>query len=104
LIRLDDPAAVRTFRSFRSDAVGNRLSSTDRRGIRTTFAWDWENRLLSTSRADIVFESNQYDGNGNRIVTTDARGHTTGFEYDERKLLKSVSTGARSDPPTGVET
>ncbi|GMU66695.1 MAG: hypothetical protein AMXMBFR36_29690 [Acidobacteriota bacterium] len=69
--------------------MGNRLSATDRKQIPTRFAWDRENRLLSTTRAGIKLESNQYDGNSNRIFTTDARGHTTGFEYDERNLLKS---------------
>ena len=40
LIRIDDPAAAWTFQSFTYEAIGNCLSSTDRRGVRTSFAWD----------------------------------------------------------------
>ena len=86
-IRITDPDPLSFVQEFTYDAVGNRLTARDRRGILTELRYDRENRPLDTVRDGVLIERNQYDESGNRRFVTDANGNIVGFEYDERNLL-----------------
>jgi RHS repeat-associated protein len=64
------------------DAIGNRLSVTDRNGNKTASTYDALNRLSSRTDALGNTTSWQYDPAGNLITLTDANLHGTHYSYD----------------------
>ncbi|MFO1001353.1 MAG: FG-GAP-like repeat-containing protein [Planctomycetaceae bacterium] len=81
--------------TFRFDAVGNLLSTTDQLGRTTASTYDSRNRVLSVTQPDADLTDDfsapvtryAYDLIGNKIQETDALGGTTNYEYDNLNRL-----------------
>ncbi|MBL8793407.1 MAG: SBBP repeat-containing protein, partial [Planctomycetia bacterium] len=97
--------------TFVYDAVGNQLSTTDPRGVTTSFAYDALNRLTQIFEAFSAptglpglnhappVTTLVYDQVGNQLSLTDARGVTTSFAYDALNRL-ATSIEAFAAPTT----
>jgi RHS repeat-associated protein len=71
-----------TTESSTYDAEGDRVTSTDRAGRITTYAYDPLKRLTETTFPDSASTSTMYDSAGEVIAVTDARGNETQYQYD----------------------
>gem|GEM_PF-925064 len=56
----------------------------------TEYAYDKNNRLISTTDPDLHTTSQTYDALGNVVTKTDANGQQTRFTFDERNRLQTV--------------
>ncbi len=72
------------------DAVGNLTSITDAAGSVTSFAYDADNRLLTTTAANGASLQNIYDAGGNLVSRIDALGHAMQYQYDAAGQLTAV--------------
>lgn len=89
--------------TFTYDNRGNRLSSTDANGNRTSFAYDALGRLLSTTSADpdgigplpALSSTHTYDIAGNLLSTTlqDGRVNRTGYDRRQRQVRQTAADG-----------
>jgi YD repeat-containing protein len=80
LVGITDPAGHS--RSSTTDAVGNRLRTTEGNGGVTEFVYDALDRNIRIIDP-LSFQTRlEYDGVGNRISITDARGGITRLTYD----------------------
>jgi len=69
--------------TYTYDAVGNRLTKTDKDSNQTSYDYDNNNRLLSAGGISYT-----YDANGSMISKTEG-GQTTSYEYNyEDKMVK----------------
>lgn len=77
--------------AYSYDNNGNRLSCTEQGNQANNYSYDGDNRLLTASYANGVFESYSYDPAGNRSsLTTD--GNTTSYTYDAGNRLTKAGT------------
>jgi RHS repeat-associated protein len=97
--KVTDPAPfeLQTVETLYEDGA-NRVTETDRRGIKKVTQKDPLGRVLSVTRAvgapeEAVLERNTYDGNSNRLTTKDAEGKETRFGYDAANRLQSRTDG-----------
>ncbi|MBL8086439.1 MAG: RHS repeat protein, partial [Chthonomonas sp.] len=96
------------------DYEGNVTSVTDANGHATTFAYNNNDEVISTTNALNKTESYTRDDMGQVTEVVDRNGHTRYYEYTERGELRSITlpdhpTGMASeqwsfDPATGVVT
>ena len=97
LLKVTDPlltgASSRLFVANTYYPNGQVQTSTDKRGLVTTYAWDAAGNLTSSQNTVggvVNLVSHQYDANGNRSQTTDAMGNITRYTYDRNNRLKTV--------------
>lgn len=97
-----DPGGLNITTNDVYDANGNKTSSTDARGITTTYTFDNQNRLtgvtLPASGAGDPFAYSAttlqtgYDPSSNKVWETDGRGVLTYYAYDRRNRLVATVT------------
>lgn len=66
------------------DVAGHQTSSTDAKGNKTSFTHDAGGQLVTTTRADGSTLTTTYNADGSTAATTDAGGGTSRYEYDSR--------------------
>ena len=82
-------------------AAANSQPGTKNQEHRTSFAYDFAGRKLTTTAPDgTITEANTYDALGRLTSRTNALGHTTRYEYD----VKRGSTGCLSCSTSGLPT
>jgi RHS repeat-associated protein len=86
------PAPTSYVETFTYGSFNDVLTSTDRRGLTTTYAYDAAGNRTRTTSPDGSHTDATYDGHGRVLTTTDARGKTTTYGYDARSNLNRVTT------------
>jgi RHS repeat-associated protein len=71
------------------DNNGNQLTQTTPSGARTTFGWDFENRVSRILLAAGVPNTMMYNGDGTRVQKQDSTG-TAKFIWDEQNILEET--------------
>jgi RHS repeat-associated protein len=94
--RITDAVAGNRTIDYSYDAVGNRLTKTDN-GATTTYTYDGNDRLLSTSDGTTY----SYDSGGNMTGRTRASGEQDTYQYDSENRLVAVTTTL---PSAGITT
>lgn len=90
VIEETDALGRMTLRSY--DDNGNKIQEISPSGVRTTYTYDFMNRLTREDENGILSKSYRYDYNGNKISTTDIYGQETLYEYDEfNREVKVIS-------------
>src|SRR5262249_51782493 len=77
--------------TFTSDANGNRLGQITPTGIRTSYTWEYENRLTQAVFAAGSPNTMTYNGDGNRVNKNDSGGISK-FLWDENNILLETDT------------
>ena len=63
----------------------------DQLGRQTSYAYDSDGRLTTTTYPDSTTASTTYDADNNRLTSTDRAGHTTSYTYDaDNRLTKTT--------------
>ncbi|CAM4395821.1 RHS repeat protein [Paenibacillus alkaliterrae] len=76
---------------FGYDAVGNKTSITDGKGLTTSFTYDARNLLTKVTDANLGVTAYGYDGAGNRTTVTDAKNNVTTYGYNEFNQVSSIT-------------
>ncbi|PYT21327.1 MAG: hypothetical protein DMG57_38985, partial [Acidobacteria bacterium] len=71
-----------TTESSTYDAEGDRITSTERAGRATSYAYDSLKRLVTTTYPDTTSTGTTYDAAGEVTAVKDARANLTHYNYD----------------------
>jgi RHS repeat-associated protein len=74
------------------DACGNLATLVDPSSHRTSYAWNFHNRLISVALPASVTNSFVYNGDGLRVQRQDSTG-TTNFVWDQQNILEETDAG-----------
>ncbi|MFN0157205.1 MAG: RHS repeat-associated core domain-containing protein [Bacteroidota bacterium] len=89
---LTETDALAQVASWSYEPTFNRVvSCTDKRGNTTSFAYDAEANLLSTSQPLGVTQTFTYDALGNVLTATNGNGNTSSFTYDAQGNLLTAT-------------
>ncbi len=93
LFTIDAPANTVGQQKYAYDAFGRVSSHTDGGGGVTSYTYDNDDRLLSTTFADSALTvTNTYDGNGNQLTQQSATGTVTNTFDQRNRLISTVNT------------
>lgn len=96
-----DPLGQST--TYDYDAHLRLVATEDPRGFRSTFVWDPEDQLLSSSTPTGIV-TNAYDNAGNLIRVRDPKGLTTTQEFDAHHNLTRIEQAGRTADTARVTT
>jgi RHS repeat-associated protein len=93
LFTIDAPANTVGQQKYAYDAFGRVSSHTDGGGGATSYTYDNDDRLLTTTFADSALTvTNTYDGNGNQLTQQSATGTITNTFDQRNRLISTVNT------------
>ena len=82
------------FTYYEYDLNRNKTAMIDPRGLRTTYGYDYANRLVTVTYSDKTFSTYTYDFRGNKLSETDQAGHVMTYGYDVAgQLVKMTRVG-----------
>jgi len=89
LLSISDPLSRYTTYSYATDKPFLLQSKTDEYGTNTTYQYNSDNRLISSStginnETDIITQITSYDALGRPLIVLDAMGHQIEYQYDEK--------------------
>ncbi|MGJ8677448.1 MAG: PKD domain-containing protein, partial [Akkermansiaceae bacterium] len=95
----DSDGAVLRTETYEYDDLGNRTKSTTTRTLVdatvetlvSTYVYDAESRLLSSTLPDGTTTSTEYNSIGKQSISTDALGRETTYSYDDRGNMVSMT-------------
>jgi RHS repeat-associated protein len=91
-------------KDYSYDELGRVKTETDGRNNTTTFGYDNDDRLLTTSFSDgTATVTNTYDGNGNQTVQTSATGTITNTYDQQNRLTSTVNTAGGGQVSYGYD-
>ncbi|MFJ2978865.1 beta strand repeat-containing protein [Curtobacterium sp. NPDC087082] len=93
LFTIDAPANTVGQQKYAYDDFGRVSSHTDGGGGVTSYTYDNDDRLLTTTFADSALTvTNTYDGNGNQLTQQSATGTVTNTFDQRNRLISTVNT------------